>query len=160
MAKKITLWAAVILWMTVIFAFSAQPAVQSDELSMGLAEKILQFIEMIRAIPAFSGIDGTALAGVIAAANYYVRKTAHFTAYAILGVLLYNLMASYGMKRGKAVLLSAVVCLVYAITDEVHQLFVPGRAGQIRDVLIDFSGSLSALGVTYLLFGRRVRKEG
>ena len=44
---------------------------------------------------------------------------------------------------------------MYAISDEVHQLFVPGRSGQATDVLIDFSGSLAAIlilsSVLYLI---------
>ena len=91
--------------------------------------------------------------------DHYVRKLAHFTIYAVLGILVYNLIAAYGVKRIKVVFLSALICLVYAISDEGHQVFVPGRAGQVRDVFIDFGGALLALLITYLLFGRRVHKE-
>ncbi len=159
MAKKIIFWIAVILWMTVIFAFSAQTATESDELSLGFARRILEFVTNINDIPAFAWVDTKDLIAVVAIANHYVRKAAHFTIFAVLGVLVYNLMASYNMNRGKAVLFAALVCLAYAITDEVHQVFVPGRAGQIKDVIIDFSGSASALGITYLFFGRRVKRE-
>ena len=157
MAKKIILWFAVILWMAVIFSFSAQPAVESDELSMGIAQKIFEFINGLKDIPVFALIGTDKIIVAIGIANHYVRKTAHFMIYAILAVLVYNLMASYGIKRSKVVLFAAIVCLVYAVSDEIHQVYVPGRAGQIKDVLIDFSGSALALGTIYLLFGRRVK---
>ena len=76
--------------------------------------------------------------------NHYIRKLAHFTAYLILGVLVYNLLLCYFTNK-KSLILSLIICLLYAISDEIHQMFVPGRAGQIRDVLIDFSGT--TLGV-------------
>lgn len=157
MAKKIILWFAVILWMAVIFSFSAQPAVESDELSMGIAQKIFEFINGLKDIPVFAWIGTDKIIVAIGIANHYVRKTAHFMIYAILAVLVYNLMASYGIKRSKIVLFAAIVCLAYAVSDEIHQVYVPGRAGQIKDVLIDFSGSALALGTIYLLFGRRVK---
>lgn len=143
--------------MTVIFSFSAQPAVESDELSMGIAQKIFEFINGLKDIPVFAWIGTDKIIVAIGIANHYVRKTAHFMIYAILAVLVYNLMASYGIKRSKVVLFAALVCLAYAVSDEIHQVYVPGRAGQIKDVLIDFSGSALALGTIYLLFGRRVK---
>lgn len=159
MAKKITFWTATILWMWVIFAFSAQPAVQSDEVSMGVVEKIIEFIRNLKIIPVFSWLSTDSVADFVGNMNHYVRKTAHFTAFAILGIMTYNLIASYDVNRKKVVLYAALICLVYAISDETHQLFVPGRAGQIRDVFIDFSGSMTSLGIIYFLFGRKVRME-
>ena len=159
MAKKITFWTATILWMWVIFAFSAQPAIQSDAVSLGIVEKIISFIRNIKYIPAFSWVDTDSIADFVGVMNHYVRKAAHFTVFAILGVIVYNLFASYDIDRRKAVLFTALVCLVYAISDEIHQLFVPGRAGMVKDVMIDFSGSLTALGVIYHMFGKKVRKE-
>lgn len=157
MTKKVILWIAVILWMTVIFAFSAQPADDSDELSMEFAQRIFRFINGLQDIPVFAWIGTESIIMAIGVANHFVRKTAHFMIFAVLAVLVYNLMAAYGIKRNRVVLLAALVCLAYAITDEMHQIFVPGRAGQIKDVLIDFSGSVCALGITYVLFGRRVK---
>ncbi len=157
MSKKIILWVAVIFWMGVIFSFSAQPAAESDELSLGIAQKIFQFIHSLSDVPVFSWIGTDNIILAIGVANHYVRKTAHFMIYFILAVLVYNLVAAYGVKRSKVVMLAALICLLYAISDEIHQIFVPGRAGQIKDVLIDFSGSVSALGILYLVFGRRVK---
>ena len=58
-------------------------------------------------------------------------------------------MNTYNLKLKTKLLSALTISLLYAISDEIHQLFVPGRAGQIRDVLIDFSGSLT--GVIFAL---------
>lgn len=148
MVKKILLWCAVISWMILIFYFSAQPAVDSDALSGGIAERIVQFILNIQRIPAFSVIDAELVSGFVAKANHYVRKTAHFMVFAVLGFLVYSLLASYKIKKRKIFLYAAGVCLLYAACDEFHQMFVPGRACRFLDVIIDFCGSLSAIGIT------------
>lgn len=66
-----------------------------------------------------------------------VRKFAHFTEYFILGILSINMINSYGKRWYVAV----IICVLYAISDEMHQLFVSGRSCQITDILIDSLGS-------------------
>ena len=72
--------------------------------------------------------------------EFPVRKAAHMTEYAILALLLLGTITKDRML--------AVICLVaaYAATDEYHQLFVPGRSGQVRDVVIDTVGGTLGLG--------------
>lgn len=74
---------------------------------------------------------------------FLVRKTAHFTEYAILGALFYlNLMQhSKPNQPYKKILLPIIFSFPYACTDEIHQIFVPGRSAQFRDVLIDTLGA-------------------
>lgn len=159
MAKKIIFWILTVFCMTAIFSFSAQSAVASDELSYGVTEKIIEFVKLLKDLPVFSSVDTETLADYMGYANHIVRKFAHFSVFACLGISVYNLMGAYGIKRLKIVLLASAVCLLYAVSDEVHQLFVSGRACQIKDVFIDFSGSFSAIGLTYLLFGIRYDKR-
>ena len=66
----------------------------------------------------------------------------------ILGILASGLILYYG-NINKKYLLAFLICVIYAISDEIHQLFVPGRAGQVRDVLIDSAGSL--LGIIIVM---------
>lgn len=66
-----------------------------------------------------------------------VRKTAHVCEYALLGYLVYLLLKEHGCGRPW---LAFVICFAYAVTDEVHQYFVPGRTGSVTDVLIDSAG--------------------
>ena len=79
-----------------------------------------------------------------------VRKVAHFTEYFILGILLLLTFNSYGIKNWY---IPIIICVLYALSDEVHQYFVPGRACRILDVLIDSTG-----GTVGVLFSRIVKK--
>ena len=81
-----------------------------------------------------------------------MRKTAHFTEYAILGALFYLNLIQFPKlnSRIKKLLLPILFSFLYAITDEIHQIFVPGRSAQFRDVLIDTLGASFGATITYL----------
>jgi len=126
-------WLTVLLWMGLIFCLSAQVAEESARLSSGVTQFIIHLIHGI--FPKIH-ID-------INAFSYMVRKLAHFLCYLVLGLLVLNALKSSNVHGYKRILLSAIICILYAASDEIHQLYVPGRGGQIRDVFIDFSGSAS-----------------
>jgi VanZ family protein len=76
-------------------------------------------------------------------------KLAHATVYAVLGAFVFlALRRSSAAKSGVVVLLAGAIATLYGCTDELHQLFVPGRAADWRDVVADavggFVGALSA----------------
>ena len=73
--------------------------------------------------------------------NYLVRKTAHFTEYAVLGVLVSNALGPAWARNPRAYLLVAAVLALVPSIDETIQLFVPGRSGQVTDVLLDCCGA-------------------
>lgn len=140
MVKKIVLWALVIGCMALIFSFSAQPADNSMNLSDGLLHSILRFLH----------IDLSE--EIITFLRVFIRKVAHFSIYALLGFLAYLLFeAGYEFKIKKAMVSTVGLCALYAITDEVHQLFVPGRSCMIRDVLIDTAGAVCGLAMASLI---------
>ena len=138
--KKWIAFSLMILWMVLIFYFSAQAAPQSSEQSMGIVKIIKSFAEKVAT--SAKNLDISFWENV----ERSLRKLAHGFIYFVLGILALNFMINCNVKRKK--LMSLGICLVYAISDEVHQLFVPGRSGQISDVFVDFTGSI--LGV--LLF--------
>lgn len=135
--KVIILWAMVILWMTIIFWFSNQPVHQSDELSRGITRVIVEVIEKVATDDDFD----------ISSFNHIVRKNAHFLIYLILGVLVSSALKSSGVIGIRNVLISILICILYAMSDEYHQLFVPGRGGQIKDVMIDSAGAIVGVSV-------------
>lgn len=147
MVKKIILWALVIGLMVTIFAFSHQPSDMSQDLSDWLLNDILLFFKIEVDMPTLEFL------------SVAIRKLAHFSIYALLGFLLYLLMGvGYSIKPCKSVNRALVTSLFYAITDEVHQLFVPGRSGMAKDVFIDFAGATVGVMVAWcitLLFSRR-----
>jgi VanZ family protein len=67
-----------------------------------------------------------------------LKKGAHLLEYAILVVLFWQALGS------RRTALASVLTVLYAVSDEFHQTFVPGRSGQFRDVLIDSAGILLA----------------
>ena len=80
----------------------------------------------------------------------FVRKSAHFTEYALLG---YFTARAFKLSQ-KSPLFSILVCAIYAATDEFHQSFVSGRSAEVKDVALDTIGASFGVGI-YLLFHRR-----
>ncbi len=148
LTKKSLSWIVVILWMALIFYLSHQPATESDELSTGITEVIIQTVEKVA--PGME-ID-------IRSLNHTIRKNAHFFAYLVLGVLVINALRASGIKGYRSIALALGICILYAISDEVHQLFIPGRSGEVRDVLIDTAGASVGIMV-YLVVGRVVERR-
>lgn len=150
MVKKLFWQAATLCWMIVIFLFSSQPATESGELSDGLLFDILDWLNIEVSIS-----TGEFL-------SVFIRKAAHFSIYAILGVLVFVCIGVIfdSIKCKKRALSAEIVCMCYAISDEVHQLFVPGRSGAAVDVLLDSIGAVTGIaliGVFFCIAERRKR---
>lgn len=82
--------------------------------------------------------------------TFLTRKAAHIIAYFILGILAFNVIQTYKLSTKGTLVLSIAFALLYAVSDEVHQLFVPGRSGEIRDVIIDTTAA--TVGVFFYYF--------
>ncbi len=74
------------------------------------------------------------------------RKLAHFCGYALLAALWWRALRTKLTKR-PALALSLAICVLYAVTDELHQTLVSGRSGTPLDVGIDAVGALTAVGL-------------
>ena len=91
-------------------------------------------------------------------AQSITRKVAHFAEYAILAWLAARAFttSSHQALRRQWLLISLLLVVVYSLSDEYHQSFVPSRTGSIYDSLIDISGGLAAL-LLYAFWRRRTR---
>nr|MBP3258908.1 VanZ family protein [Bacilli bacterium] len=118
----------VIIWMIVIFMFSSYNGNISSMQSDGIVVMLARLIHYT---------------GDIDILRVIVRKMAHFTEYLILGILVINACKYNSIKD--MIKLSILICILYACTDEIHQLFIQGRGGRIFDVLIDTLGSLTGI---------------
>ena len=142
MVKKYLKPLLLLLWMGVIFYMSAQPSIESQETSNLVAKIIFDFLNI------FSS-------GMLNESEFMlkyiqpIRKLAHFSEFAILGVLALLTFRQYDKKR--ALSIAIVFCLLYAISDEIHQLFVPNRYCDIHDVMIDFLGSFTGIILCHLV---------
>ncbi|TCT12847.1 VanZ family protein [Natranaerovirga pectinivora] len=134
----------VLCWMGVIFYMSSQPATQSSELSRGVTANIIEIVE--RVMP-----DLNIQVGDIHKA---VRKSAHFFVFLVLGILVINMLKICGVIGIKGIIFTLLICIMIAIADEVYQLYVPGRSGEVSDVIIDTAGALVGI-LIYSAFRKR-----
>lgn len=134
-------WAPVLFLMGIIFYLSHQPATASSELSSGITEMIVDILETV--MP-FIQIEMSNF-------HFWIRKSAHFFTYFTLGILVVNALSPNHFYKYR---LALAICVAYAISDEAHQLFIPGRSGEVRDVLIDSAGAL--LGIVVYVLIRKI----
>ena len=137
MKKKINIL-LVIAWMIFIFVMSNFNATESSNQSNFIVNIISHLFNITN----------------INLLTFIIRKLAHFTEYLILGILISNYLNSYHKK----IYLSTIICFVYAISDEVHQIFVPGRSFQIRDIIIDTMGAIFGI-IIYRICRQKIDKK-
>ena len=136
-----------IIWMLVIFWFSAQVADDSQEMSDF-------FVHLLDAVFSLDIMRNEIIRDMT---SFLVRKAAHMSEYAVLAILFGLTIREY--KKEPWLLLALAATAAYSATDEFHQLFVPGRSGQLKDVLIDTAGGALGLGLLALiLYLKRTRK--
>ena len=146
---RYTAWLPAIVIGAAIFYFSAQPADVSTEMSDGVTMLLLKIAETLGLLE----LSPELVYELCEKLATPVRKCAHITEYMILhGAILFGLYHWSDTMRGKQWLQWAFAMTVcYAATDEFHQLFVPGRAGMVTDVLID---SIGVTVMTWLIWRR------
>ncbi len=91
--------------------------------------------------------------------EFPIRKSAHALEYAMLGFLLTGAFYTAFWKK-KNFFYPWIFTVCYAATDEFHQLFVPGRSGQLRDVCIDATGAFVGVLIGLLILKRIVKQRG
>ncbi len=145
MKLKYASWLPAVILMAVIYCFSNKPANDSNQTSLTIVDKIITLCEDINNSP-YAEEKKTELSDQL---NYIVRKTAHFCEYALLAILFALHLAIWKHRRKQLFWLPVALSCFYAMTDEFHQIFIPGRAGQLKDVLLDTSGA--AVGAMFFL---------
>lgn len=135
--KKIIKYTLLIIWMIIIFLFSNQPAKESGKLSDSFLEKTITIF--------YKDINTEKKEQLIKKYGLITRKLAHFTIYLVLGVLMLSTISEYNIKT--KILVSITLCFLYALSDEIHQLFIIGRSGEFKDVLIDTAGSFIGINI-------------
>ncbi|MFR4161288.1 MAG: VanZ family protein [Paraclostridium sordellii] len=141
MKKFKNIWVGLtIIWMGFIYYMSNQPASISSSQSGG-------FINMLSNLP----IIGNTIKELmkIGIAEFLIRKSAHMFLYFTLSILIYTVFKNINNK--KAYLYSLTGCFIYACTDEIHQLFITGRSGEFKDVLVDTLGATIGLLLVFMI---------
>lgn len=144
---------------SLIFRFSAQDGGESGSLSGMISEKCVEFANWLSG----SGWNAAREAELAEWLEYPLRKLAHFSEYACMGVLVYTLWSQWMVRRKQLCILTVIWVFLSASGDEIHQYFVPGRCARFTDVLIDTGGGvfgmLFCLAVCALYRKRKEKKK-
>lgn len=130
------------MWMAVIFWFSAN----SHDASTSQSDTIIGLIPYATSWPQ-------------EVATLLVRKAAHIFIYFVLGLLMLNAAKDAVLSNKRAILLSVLFVMLYAISDEIHQVFVPGRGPQVTDVLIDTVAGAVGILIYYFVGKTKLLKR-
>ncbi len=127
-----------LIWMIVIFGFSSNNAEDSTVQSNGVTELFARIF-----IPGFDELPEEQQQEIISRYDGPVRKLAHFVSYAILGFLACGTAITCPLGNVSIYVMpivSTAVGVLFAVSDEYHQTYVDGRAGQLKDIFIDSAG--------------------
>ncbi len=149
MIKKIIKILLVLIIMFTIFKFSGERDTVSTKRSDGLIIRTCEFV---------LGRQLTLEEKEIYTEKYvvYVRKTAHFTLYFLLGLAYISFLKEFNLNDKKLLIYTIIFVFIYACSDEIHQLFIPGRSGELLDVLIDTTGGIFS---SFIYTSFRVRRR-
>jgi VanZ family protein len=137
-----------VLWIGVIFSFSLQGTSDTTRTSSGFTKKFVSIT--LKITNSYKSEDQ--LDKVVEKVHPVMRKVAHYTEFLILGYFTLLLFSEF--KFDKLYLCSILFCFSIACLDELIQLFIDGRAGQILDILIDSLGSITYI-FTSKIFSRK-----
>jgi len=132
---------------------SNQPSEESTELSDGFISKTIGNIYKLT----HKDVTEEKIIEIQEKYTIITRKTAHFTIYLILGLLVGILLKEYNITTKQLIIYGILICMIYAITDEIHQIFVIGRSGEIRDIIIDTCGS--TVGILTINIKKKINKN-
>lgn len=144
---KILSFLPALAMLAAIFSFSAQTGTQSGGLSQTASQWLVAHWR------ALTGGDCSpdAIALQAKAIEFWVRKGAHMTEYALLCLSVSLPFGVYRIRPKLRIPLTPLICAAVAAGDEFHQSFVAGRGPSVRDVGIDTLGALCALGLLELI---------
>ena len=157
MQKRIILGILIIIWMITIFLFSNQDGMESENTSDIITNRLVnETIE--NNIEIEENVDNTNNENInnsvnVAKYNYefemykgevrlVVRKSAHFIIYLVGGILLFNFFRTYNISLRNQIIYAILGIILYASSDEFHQLYVNGRTARVEDVLLDTLGAI------------------
>lgn len=126
----VVFWLLTVTVMVMIFMFSSDTGEESEEISQNLLGIIIEFIGQF-------------------ISHNTLRKIAHFTEFAALGFCM-TVAVHYTFGKRKFHL-PFIPCAVYAVSDEIHQYFVPERACRVFDMFVDSCGIATGIAIFLLI---------
>lgn len=147
MGKKIISIILLILWLCFIFYNSNQNGVESTKESDGVIINIVSTFTNIKK-------DSKEMKNVVNKLSFFVRKSAHFIEYLILGGLIINVLYLFNVPR--YLVISIILSIIFASIDEINQLHIADRSGEITDIILDTIGALSGVTIYYKLIAKKI----
>ena len=144
--KKYILLVFIILWMCIIFLFSSFDGKKSTNQSNTFINMTISKI-----VKCFNPkILDEELDTIVKKVSMPIRKLAHMSEYFILSMLICMYINCYNINIKRNILITFIICFLYACSDETHQLFIKDRSGNIIDVFIDSIGAFIWIIIFYL----------
>lgn len=132
--RKIIKIILVVAWMLLIFLFSNQSGSKSSNLSDSVIIEAMKLVTR-------DNISLKKQEKILGKYVFVVRKSGHVFIYFVLAILVFLLFKEYLPVNKKLIVYTILFCFCYAMSDEFHQLFIPDRSGEFKDVLIDTTSS-------------------
>ena len=142
--RKVIKLLLVIVWMGLIFMFSNENGKESTKTSDTFLYKIVEVITSEK----LTKDDKIELTNKY---MFIVRKCAHFFLYFVLAILVFIYLKEYIDISPSIVIYTIIFVIIYASSDEIHQLFISNRSGSIKDVMIDTSGGITSTLISYFI---------
>ncbi len=142
---RVVLLVLLLLQLGLIFKLSDEPARQSESTSGGFIETLLRTWDKD-----FSARDAETQRLQVERLQKSVRTLAHLSEYTLLGLTAAGVAWTFDQRK-KALLLAAAGCVLWAVSDELHQALVPGRSCQLSDIAVDSAGALLGMAALSLL---------
>ena len=133
-----------------IFNFSSQDGKTSSGISRKVARKIVDIF------PYTKNLNENTKNKIVEKSQPIIRKGAHFSIYMLVGIFIMSFISTYKLHLKYKFLISILVGLLYAISDEIHQSFTPCRTPSVIDVGIDTCGVM--FGIVLVLIAISVYK--
>ncbi len=139
--RKVLSTILVILWMVTIFYFSNQQGTGSSRTSKKVSKTIVNMIDIKNKIPEEQKEE------IVKTIEPIIRKLAHYNLYMLGGMLIIISVNTYINEDKRIVIYSLLIGILYAISDEIHQLCVKGRSGKVQDIIIDSIGIFTGIAI-------------
>lgn len=159
---RLVLLVAIICWLIMIYSMSAKTGTQSA----GLSKKVVD--ATVKIIPGYSSLPDNRRIHFYNTLHTVIRKTAHFTEYGILAILVQSFLLTFSQIKYR-IFKGIHACLIYvslllfcavcASLDEYHQSFVAGRGPAVRDVIIDTCGALFFMVIYAVIYTKIIHKK-
>jgi len=132
--------------------FSNQSGESSNDISKNILTEFALAVQNITNINLFDYLELNNI-------NYVFRKMMHFTEYMVLTIVLYNFIKVFRLPILVKYIIAFALPAIYAVSDEIHQMYISGRTARIEDIFIDMSGMIVGL-LCVILWKRKKHSKG